>query len=202
MHPPAPPPPPGRASPPPPPPPPEAPPAAPAVAPPAAPPGLDDRERGLEPGIVQVWRVFGALWQVPMLTALAVSAVALLGRPGWLVAAGAAVLLVVLITWYPRARYRRWRWWLGDLALLLERGVLVRQRSAVPYFRIQQIDVVQGPIDRLLGLATLQVTTASATGTVGLPGIANADAPTIRAELLWRAAQAVAAHPGELSDAV
>lgn len=167
-----------------------------------APPGLDERERSLDPGIVQVWRVFGALWQFPLLTATSVAAIVLLGRAGWLVAAGAAVLFTVLVSWYPRARFQRWRWSLTDLALLLERGVLVRQRSAVPYFRIQQIDVVQGPIDRLLGLATLQVTTASATGTVGLPGIANSDAPTIRAELLWRAARAVAAHPGELSDAV
>ncbi len=201
MHPPAPPPP--GATPPPPPsaaPPPS--PSAPETTPPTAPPGLDDRERGLDPGIVQVWRVFGALWQVPLLAVASVTAVLVLGRAGWLVVALSMALLVTLLVWYPGARFRRWRWWLSDLALLLERGVLVRQRSAVPYFRIQQIDVVQGPIDRLLGLATLQVTTASASGTVGLPGIANADAPTIRAELLWRAAQAVAAHPGELSDAV
>ena len=151
---------------------------------------------------MQVWRVFGALWQVPLLAGASVTAVLLLGRAGWVVVALSVALLVTLLVWYPGARFRRWRWWLSDLALLLERGVLVRQRSAVPYFRIQQIDVVQGPIDRLLGLATLQVTTASATGTVGLPGIANADAPSVRAELLWRAAQAVAAHPGELSDAV
>jgi membrane protein YdbS with pleckstrin-like domain len=125
-----------------------------------------------------------------------------LGRPafaiGPLAVLGLGGLLVQL---YPPARYRRWRWRLGELALELRRGVVVRRSDAVPYFRIQQIDVEQGPLDRLLGLSTLQVTTAAASGSVQLPGLPADDAPRIRHELLTRATLAVG-NVDEQRDAV
>lgn len=165
-------------------------------------PHLDDRERTLDPRVVQVWRLFSALGLVPPLLIGTAIGVAVIGRWGWLIPLGFLLVIGVSVGWYAPARYARWRWRLTDLALELRHGVVVHQQEAVPYFRIQQIDVTQGPVDRLLGLATLQVTTASASGSVALPGIAAADAPGVRAELLARAAEAVGEHPGEVSDAV
>jgi uncharacterized protein len=137
------------------------------------------------------------------LTAISVIALLALGRAaGVAVPIGAVVVLAVLAGWYPRARWQRWRWRLTPLALELRYGVIVRTQESVPYFRIQQIDIAQGPLDRLLELATLQVTTASASGSVALPGIPAEQAPEVRAELLVRAAEAVAEHPGEVRDAV
>jgi uncharacterized protein len=164
---------------------------------------MDDRERPLDPRIVQVWRVFGSIGLLVFFGPLSVIAALLVG--GWVgaaIPAMVAVLIALHAAFYQRARYRRWCWQLTDLALELRYGVLVHRHEAVPYFRIQQIDVAQGPLDRLLGLATLQVTTASASGSVALPGIAADDAPAVRAELLARATAAVADHPGEISDAV
>jgi uncharacterized protein len=103
---------------------------------------------------------------------------------------------------YPPMRYRRWRWQLTDLAIELRYGVLVRTQETVPYFRIQQIDIAQGPVDRMVHLATLQVTTASASGSAALPGLHESDAPAVRAELLARAALALADQPSEIRDAV
>jgi uncharacterized protein len=183
------------------PPPPVPPPGAPAAAPPR--PSMDDRERRLDPSIVQVWRVFGSLSLLfPLVVVSVVGRLVIDGRLGWAVPGGALVFVALYAALYPPARYRRWRWRLGALALELRYGVLVHRHESVPYFRIQQIDVAQGPLDRLLGLATLQVTTASASGSVALPGIAAADAPQVRAELLARAMAAVAEHRGEVSDAV
>jgi membrane protein YdbS with pleckstrin-like domain len=165
-------------------------------------PDLDGRERELAPAVVTAWRLSGILPLLfPSAAAIALGFV-FLGRWGFLVAAVVAGLAVLLLGVYPPARYRRWRWRLTPLGLELSRGVLVRYHDAVPYFRIQQIDIVQGPLDRLLKLATLQVTTASASGSATLPGIANADAPGVRAALLARAAKAVGDHPGDLRDAV
>jgi uncharacterized protein len=164
---------------------------------------MDDRERVLDPRIVQVWRVFGGLaLLLPLVPIGIIGALMIGGRLGLLVPLAAVVFLAAHVTWYPGARYRRWRWRLTPLALELRSGVLVHRHEAVPYFRIQQIDVAQGPLDRLLELATLQVTTASASGSVSLPGIPAADAPQVRAELLARATLAVADHPGEVRDAV
>jgi uncharacterized protein len=164
---------------------------------------MDDRERPLDPRIVQVWRVFGSLGLLVLLLPASIVGTMLVGgRLGWLLPLAAFLLVAVHAAWYPRARYRRWRWRLTPLALELRYGVLVHRHEAVPYFRIQQIDVAQGPLDRLLELATLQVTTASASGSVALPGISAGDAPHLRAELLARATAAVAEHPGEVRDAV
>jgi uncharacterized protein len=165
-------------------------------------PRLDGRERQLDHRIVTVWRVFGSLGVlVPVLVGVTLGFV-VLDALGWVVLLAALALMGVVVGWLPGARYRRWRWQLTDLALELRSGVLVHRQESVPYFRIQQIDIAQGPVDRLLDLATLQVTTASASGSAALPGIHEADAPTIRAELLARAALALADHPSEIRDAV
>jgi uncharacterized protein len=164
---------------------------------------MDDRERRLDPRIVQVWRVFGGLGLlVPLLPISLVAMLLLDGRFAAAIPIAVVVLVALYVAFYPPARYRRWRWRLTPLALELRYGVVVHRHEAVPYFRVQQIDVAQGPLDRVLGLATLQVTTASASGSVALPGIPADDAPRVRAELLARATAAVADHPGEVSDAV
>jgi uncharacterized protein len=172
------------------------------AAPPAEVPDLDDRDRELHPRIVTVWRFSTVVSLLPPVVVLSAIAVAFLGATGWLVPSVLLVLLGAFAAWYPGARYARWRWRFTDLAIELEHGVLVRQAEALPYFRIQQIDVNEGPIDRLLGLASLQVTSASATGSVSLPGIAAQDAPGLRRALLARAAAAVGERGTGVRDAV
>lgn len=158
-------------------------------------PDLDDRSRALDPRIVTVWRIGAAIGLAIPATVVSALALFLLGRNGAVIAAVVLLLVVVTVVWYPTARYERWHWRLDDLAIELERGILVRRTESVPYFRIQQIDVNQGPVDRMLGLASLQVTSASASGSVTLPGIAADQAPGVRRALLARAAAAVAAGP-------
>lgn len=165
-------------------------------------PGLDDRERELAPAIVTAWRISAALGSLlPGLIAVVLGFV-FGGGWGWLVLGAVVALAGFAVVVYPRLRYGRWRWQLTDLAIELRYGVLVRVQETVPYFRIQQIDIAAGPVDRLLGLASLQVTSASASGSATLPGIAAEQAPQVRAELLVRAAAAVGEHPGDLRDAV
>jgi uncharacterized protein len=165
-------------------------------------PDLDDRERTLDRRVVTVWRLSLAVGLLVPTLALSVTGVAVLGSTGMLIPAVLVVLGVILVAWYPSARYARWRWRLTDLAVELDRGVVVRQAEALPYFRIQQIDVTRGPVDRLLGLASLQVTSASASGSVTLPGIASEDAPGVRRALLARAAAAVGGGDAGVRDAV
>jgi len=169
---------------------------------PAVPGRLDERDRTLDPTVVNVWRMVAALSALLPLIGVTLVGFLVLGQLGWAVLVLALAIFGLLVIWYPPARYARWHWQLTPLALELRYGILVRRHEAVPYFRVQQIDITQGPVDRLLHLATLQVTTASASGGASLPGIAARDAPDVRAELLARAANAVAEHPGDLQDAV
>lgn len=163
---------------------------------------LDDRERSLHPKVVLTWRIFGGLGLFLPLAGISITLLFLLDTLRWLPAAASLVILILGVTWYPRARYRRWRWQLTDRALEMRYGVVVHRHEAVPYFRVQQIDIERGPVDRMLGLATLQVTTASASGSGSLPGIAEEEAPLVRQELLLRAAEAIGDHGGDVNDAV
>lgn len=81
----------------------------------------------------------------------------------WLLAAAlplAGVLFVVASGLYTRAYLRRFRCRLLADGLLIERGVWWRSETFVPRARIQHTDVEQGPLQRRLGMATLEVYTA------------------------------------------
>ena len=88
----------------------------------------------------------------------------------------------------PQLHYARWRWQLTDEGLEVAHGVLLRVESAIPTFRVQQIDVHQGPLDRAFGLVSLRISTASAASDGTLPGIAAEHAEDLRRQLLGRVA--------------
>ena len=108
------------------------------------------------------------------------------GPPG-LAAGLLAVAGGVAAWWLPRARHRHWRYQVAADALELRHGILKRVHSAIPYFRVQHIDVAQGPVERAVGLARLVVHTASAGTDATIPGIAAGDAEGLRRLILARA---------------
>lgn len=88
-----------------------------------------------------------------------------------------------------------WLWWLlGRRArsfgyversadLLVTSGVLFKRLVIVPYGRMQLVDLVAGPIDRSLGLATVKLHTAAATTDAGIPGLSPDEAARLRDRL-------------------
>ena len=156
---------------------------------PTLPPPQADGERMLERRIVLVWRLAAVPPLIPPVLALGVL-VSVTPVPAWAVALPVAVLAALAIGPLQTLRWRRWSWCLTDQAIELRSGVVTRRHVVVPHFRVQQIDVLEGPLERLLGLATLRVTTASASGSVDLPGLTASMAPGVRSELLARAARA------------
>jgi membrane protein YdbS with pleckstrin-like domain len=108
------------------------------------------------------------------------------GPPG--LAAGLVAVAGGLAAWWvPRANYRHWRYQVADDALELRHGLIRRVHSAIPYFRVQHIDVAQGPVERAVGLARLVVHTASAGSDATIPGIAAGEAESLRRLILARA---------------
>jgi membrane protein YdbS with pleckstrin-like domain len=149
--------------------------------------------RPLDRRVVVVWTVQeAAAFLVVALAAVAVdlgarlAGAAVPGPPG-LAAALLAVPGAAEAWWLPRARYRRWRYQVAGDALELRHGVLRRVHSAIPYFRVQHIDVSQGPVERAVGLARLVVHTASAGTDATIPGIAAGEAEVLRRLILARA---------------
>jgi membrane protein YdbS with pleckstrin-like domain len=87
---------------------------------------------------------------------------------------GLAVGLLVLALGAVHAvyRYRRWGFELEPDALYIERGVLTRVRTVVPFVRVQHVDARQSPVERALGLSSVVVYTAgSRGGDVSIPGL-------------------------------
>ena len=81
-------------------------------------------------------------------------------------------------------RYRSWRFEVREDSLYLERGVLTRVRTVVPFVRIQHVDTSRSPTERLAGLASTVVYTAGSRGAdVSVPGLTPGDADDLRERL-------------------
>ena len=111
-------------------------------------------------------------------------------RQFWLLGVGALVLLAWSTLEWLRRTYE-----LEGGALRLEEGVLTRKLRAVPFDRIQQVDLVRKPLHRLLGVATLRVETAGGgkEAEVDLDVVTLAEARDLRSTLLRAKARAVGA---------
>jgi membrane protein YdbS with pleckstrin-like domain len=105
---------------------------------------------------------------------------------GGVVLAAVVVTTVIRLVIAPR-RVRSIGWILREDDLVVRRGILLSRLVAVPYGRMQLIDVNRGPVARLLGLAELRLVTAAATSDVTLPGLPEPEAAELRDALVARA---------------
>ncbi|ODQ91325.1 PH domain-containing protein [Mycolicibacterium holsaticum] len=96
-----------------------------------------------------------------------------------LTAVGVAVFVVVVPLW----RYRVHRWDIDARAVYTRSGWLVQERRIAPISRVQTVDTERGPLDRLFGLSTVTVTTASSAGAVRIVALDAEVADTIVAQL-------------------
>lgn len=158
-------------------------------------------QRGLDAGIRGWQRVSNRLIWVELtavllaglvVTVLAVAVllpVTLLSRSplaGGLVVGVIVVAFVVRMAFVPR-RVHAIGYVLREDDLVFRRGILFSRLVAVPYGRMQLVDVNRGPVARLLGLAELRLVTAAASTGVTVPGLTEVDAATLRDTLVARA---------------
>ncbi len=143
----------------------------------------------LHPRALSFWRVqsviavvFGIL---PMVIALGVvlnqhlSVAFVLALVGLM--AGFALWLAV---WIPKLAYDRFGYAVREHDFYVERGVLLKRRTASPLSRIQHVDTHQGPLDHLMKLSQLHVFTASGMSSDGcLPGLSRQMADDLRDRL-------------------
>lgn len=123
---------------------------------------------------------------------------------------GVAVMIFVLvgILAVPGAiagvlQWMAFRWRLAGDDLVLRSGVLNRQHRVIPLARIQNVDVVQGPLQRVLGVAELRVETAGGTGQAEATFrvLAASDARALQTDLLaGRRSAKAAAAPALVAD--
>lgn len=73
-----------------------------------------------------------------------------------------------------------------DDHLLVRTGIFYQRTLAVPYGRMQYVDVAVGPVERSLGLCTLKLHTASPGTNAHIPGLPAAEGARLREQLAAR----------------
>ncbi|WP_314507000.1 PH domain-containing protein [uncultured Microbacterium sp.] len=79
---------------------------------------------------------------------------------------------------------RAYGYQLRDDDLVFRRGILWQRVVAVPYGRMQLIDITHGPLDRGFGIAQLKLVTAAASTGVVIPGLKQQAAEQLRDTLV------------------
>jgi uncharacterized protein len=95
-----------------------------------------------------------------------------LTRWRWVLPVVLGLVGLVFVVIEPAWRYRVHRWEVTDDVVFTRTGWLTREWRVVPVSRIQTVDTHRGVLQRMFGLATLVVQTASHAGSshvVGLP---------------------------------
>jgi uncharacterized protein len=97
----------------------------------------------------------------------------------WGIAAAIVIFRLSLID----RNWRAWGYVEREDDLYITHGVLVRILVAVPYGRMQLIEVQSGPLERAFGLASVSLKTASPETGATIPGLPPAEAARLRDRL-------------------
>ncbi len=96
-------------------------------------------------------------------------------------------IILAMITWTmvitPR-QARAYGYQLRRDDLVFRKGILWQRVVAVPYGRMQLIDITHGPLDRGFGIAQLKLVTAAASTGVVIPGLRQEAAERLRDTLV------------------
>lgn len=150
-------------------------------------PVLRDPANLVSPRARTVWRTVAAIRAiVPFAVALVLQLTGVWDLPLW-VWIGYVVLAAADVVAMPIYKYRVHRWETTATAVYTQTGWIARERRIAPMSRVQTVDLEQSVIGRVLGLATVTVTTASAAGPLRIEGLDRAVAERLVDELTRRA---------------
>lgn len=144
----------------------------------------------LSPKVLLLWRWAWAAVGATVIVLSVIAAAAAVDAPAMVrivVPVLIAVVAVAVVVLVPSAAYARWHYRVTDDGLDLQHGLVVRQQSSIPHFRVQHVDVRRGLIQRQLGIVSLTISTASPATDAQLPGLDPERAEAIRRRVLDRA---------------
>lgn len=134
-------------------------------------PALRDPIHKVSPRAVPYWTSTALLWDAILLAIAGVVYFVVLPEKYW----WATAILVALAVWslveiliVPRFKYAVHRWEVTSTAIYTRSGWLNIEQRIAPLSRVQTVDSEQGAIQRMFGLASITVTTASAAGPISI----------------------------------
>lgn len=113
----------------------------------------------------------------------AVLALALHQTWAWIPAGVIVLIALITLIILPR-QAKAIGYMLRDDDIVFRKGILWQRMIAVPYGRMQLVDITQGPLDRAFGVTQLKMVTAAATTGVQIPGLTQAAAEALRDTLI------------------
>lgn len=101
----------------------------------------------------------------------------------WIPAGVVILITVITLAILPR-QARAIGYMLRTDDIVFRKGILWQRMIAVPYGRMQLVDITHGPLDRAFGVSQLKMVTAAATTGVQIPGLAQPAAEALRDTLI------------------
>lgn len=118
------------------------------------------------------------------LVALVVLAAVFALPVGLTVALAAVLLLLAGFGWWVIGRNAaNWGYAERDADLYIKHGALFRELIAVPYGRMQFVDITAGPLEQMYGIASVRLHTASPRTNARIPGLPANEAAWLRDRL-------------------
>jgi membrane protein YdbS with pleckstrin-like domain len=152
-----------------------------------APPG--EAWRPVSPKLATARRITLVLVMLFVLVGIVLLGLVPEARTVALIAFGAWLVALIWMWWLIGRRVRSFGYAEREDDLLVTSGIMFRRLVVVPYGRMQLVDITAGPLDRRLGVATVQLHTAAATTNATIPGLPPAEASGLRDRLAARGEQ-------------
>jgi len=131
---------------------------------------MEDIELKPEKEQQTMWFVIWAVWSVISLAVWVVLLLTVSEEEARIVFAICLAMTVVvmglILVWIPPF-YRSLEYVIGSDSVKMKKGVIWKRRVTVPYPKITNVDVTQGPLQRAFNLGTIHVQTAGAGGAQG-----------------------------------
>lgn len=137
---------------------------------------------GVSPRLAVARRMLGAITGAVLVLIGVVPAVLIAWWAGLpLVVVG--VLVAGWVWWWAPRNQRSWGYTEAPEDFVVRGGIMFRRLVAVPYGRMQFVDVEAGPVARHFGFATVTLHTASTKTAAGIPGVPIEEANRLRNRL-------------------
>ena len=141
----------------------------------------------LDPKVKNVWRISAVIWTV-ILYVICTAPFALMaaadldmdwaGLVALIETAVFVVAFIVFVVVVPPLRYLRWSYQLDPEFLDIEKGIIWRERTIIPFIRVQNTDTQQGPLMRAFHVSVVTISTAA--GEHQIPGVDADQAAALR----------------------
>jgi len=82
---------------------------------------------------------------------------------------------------YPTLEYKQWSYEIDEDKVEFSQGIYIVKRTLIPTVRIQHLNISQGPINRPLGLANVNITTGG--GSFTIPNLDKQEAENLSSYL-------------------